>query len=86
MLASPPLFARDARRQLSGAALQGSSTRTCAKDMSIRLWSLSSSNWAADFGAGKAAAFTIWVAEDESQTGQRRRSPARWRSSWQILD
>jgi len=38
-------------------------------DYTIRVWNLSSGSWLPTSPAGKAAAFTIWVGEDESQRG-----------------
>jgi hypothetical protein len=59
---------RDARRELNGPSLQEAERALreghVNPDVQPFLKQL-----AADFGAGKAAVFTIWVAEDESQGG-----------------
>jgi hypothetical protein len=59
---------RDARHQLSGPALQEAQRALAEGHINPALAPLVK-QWAADFSAGKAAAFTIWVAEDESQPG-----------------
>ena len=59
---------RDARRQLSGTSLKEAQLALDAGHINPAVEPLMK-QLAADFGAGKAAAFTIWVAEDESQSG-----------------
>ena len=59
---------RDARQQLSGASLKEAQRRLGEGHVTPPLEPLLN-QLAADFGAGKAAVFTIWVAEDESQQG-----------------
>jgi hypothetical protein len=58
----------DAREQLTGSALQEAKqalvkTQTCAPLEPIV------KRWAQDFETGKAAAYTIWVADDDQQQG-----------------
>jgi hypothetical protein len=59
---------RDARQQLSGASLKEAQRGLGEGHANPALEPLLK-QLAADFGVGKAAAFTIWVAEDESQGG-----------------
>jgi hypothetical protein len=59
---------RDARRQLSGNSLKEAQRALSEAQISAAVEPLVK-QLAADFGDGKAAAFTIWVAEDESQRG-----------------
>jgi hypothetical protein len=59
---------RDARRQLSGTPLK-EAQRALGEGLVNPAVEPLMKQLAADFGAGKAAAFTIWVAEDESQPG-----------------
>jgi hypothetical protein len=61
-------LSRDARRQLSGSALQEAQHALAEGHVNPATAPLVK-QLAADFAAGKAAAFTIWVAEDESQAG-----------------
>jgi hypothetical protein len=61
-------LSRDARRQLSGSALQEAQRALAEGHVDPAVAPLVK-QLAADFASGKAAAFTIWVAEDESQTG-----------------
>jgi hypothetical protein len=58
----------DARRQLSGPTLRDAQHALAEGHVNPAVAPLVK-QLAADFGAGKAAAFTIWVAEDESQPG-----------------
>jgi hypothetical protein len=58
----------DARQQLSGASLK-EAQRALGEGHVNPVLEPFVRQLAADFGAGKAAAFTIWVAEDESQRG-----------------
>lgn len=58
----------DARKQLTGSALQEAKqalvkTQTCSQLEPIV------KRWAQDFETGKAAAYTIWVADDDQQHG-----------------
>lgn len=58
----------DARRQLSGTSLK--EAQRALSEMQINpIVEPFLKQLAADFSTGKAAAFTIWVAEDESQRG-----------------
>ncbi|MBV9297937.1 MAG: hypothetical protein JO066_03085 [Verrucomicrobia bacterium] len=59
---------RDARQQLSGASLKEAQRELGEGHVNPMLEPLLR-QLAADFAAGKASAFTIWVAEDESQQG-----------------
>lgn len=59
---------RDARRQLTGASLKEAQRALGEGHLNPDLEPLIK-QLGVDFGAGKAAAFTIWVAEDESQQG-----------------
>lgn len=59
---------RDARRQLSGASLKEAQRALGEGHVSPAAEPLLK-QMAADFATGKAAAYTIWVAEDESQQG-----------------
>lgn len=59
---------RDARRQLSGTSLKEAQRGLGEGHVNPALEPLLK-QLAADFGAGKVAAFTVWVAEDESQRG-----------------
>ena len=59
---------RDARQQLSGASLKEAQRELGEGHVNPILEPLLK-QLAADFAAGKASAFTIWVAEDESQQG-----------------
>jgi hypothetical protein len=61
-------LSRDARRQLSGTALQEAQRALAQGQVNPAVAPLVK-QLAAEFAAGKAAAFTIWVAEDESQAG-----------------
>lgn len=61
-------LSRDARRQLSGPAFQETQRALAEGHVNPAAVPLVR-QLAADFAAGKAAAFTIWVAEDESQAG-----------------
>ena len=61
-------LSRDARRLLSGSALQ-EAQRALDEGHVNPIVAPLLRQLAADFAAGKAAAFTIWVAEDESQAG-----------------
>jgi hypothetical protein len=61
-------LAREARRQLSGSALQEAQRALAEGHVSPAVAPLVK-QLAAEFASGKAAAFTIWVAEDETQTG-----------------
>jgi hypothetical protein len=61
-------LSRDARRQLSGSALQDAQRALAEGHVNPDVAPLVK-QLAADFASGKAAAFTIWVAEDESQAG-----------------
>jgi hypothetical protein len=61
-------LARKARRQLSGSALQEAQRALAEGHVSPAVAPLVK-QLAADFASGKAAAFTIWVAEDEAQAG-----------------
>jgi hypothetical protein len=61
-------LSRDARRQLSGSALQEGQRALADGHVNPAVAPLVK-QLAAEFAAGKAAAFTIWVAEDESQAG-----------------
>jgi len=59
---------RNARQQLSGTSLQ--EAERALRDGHIRpVLEPLTKQLAADFDAGKAAAFTIWVVEDEAQRG-----------------
>ncbi len=58
----------DARRQLSSTSLKEAQRALSEMQINPSLEPLLK-QLAADFGTGKAAAFTIWVAEDESQRG-----------------
>jgi hypothetical protein len=59
---------RDARKQLSGSSLKDAQRGLGEGHVNSALEPLIT-QLAADFAAGKAAAFTIWVGEDESQRG-----------------
>ena len=59
---------RDARRQLGGTSLKEARLALDEGHINPAVVPLMK-QLAADFGTGKAAAFTIWVAEDESQSG-----------------
>ena len=59
---------RDARQQLSGVSLK-EAQRALADGRANPALEPLIKQLAADFAAGKAATFTIWVAEDESQQG-----------------
>jgi hypothetical protein len=59
---------RDARRQLNGSTLKEVQNALIDGRVNPAMEPLIK-QLAADFGTGKAAAFTIWVAEDESQKG-----------------
>ena len=59
---------RDIRRQLSGPALQ-EAQHAIEQGHVIPAVAPLLKQWASDFGAGKAAIFTIWVIEDETQQG-----------------
>jgi hypothetical protein len=59
---------RDARQQLSGVSLK-EAQRALAEGHANPALEPLIKQLAADFAAGKAATFTIWVAEDESQQG-----------------
>jgi hypothetical protein len=61
-------LSREARRQLSGSALQEGQRALAEGRVSPAMEPLVK-QLAADFATGKAAVFTIWVAEDESQMG-----------------
>jgi hypothetical protein len=61
-------LSRDARRQLSGSALQEAQHALAEGHVNPAVAPLVK-QLATDFAAGKAAAFTIWVAEDETQAG-----------------
>jgi hypothetical protein len=61
-------LSRDARRHLSGSALQEAQRALTEGHVNPDVAPLVK-QLAAEFAAGKAAAFTIWVAEDESQAG-----------------
>ena len=58
----------DARRQLSGTSLMEAQRALREGRVNPALQPLLK-QWSANFDAGKAAAFTIWIAEDESQPG-----------------
>jgi hypothetical protein len=59
---------RDARRELSGPSFQEAERALREGHVNPDVQPFMK-QLAADFGAGKAAVFTIWVAEDESQRG-----------------
>ncbi len=59
---------RDARRQLSGSPLKEVQNALVEGRVNETMEPLIK-QLAADFGTGKAVAFTIWVVEDESQKG-----------------
>jgi hypothetical protein len=59
---------RDARRRLSGSSLIEAQRALSEGHVSSAVEPLVK-QLAADFNAGKAAAFTIWVTDDESQQG-----------------
>jgi hypothetical protein len=59
---------RDARRQLTGTSVKEAQRALSEGHLNPDLQPLLK-QLGIDFGAGKAAAFTIWVAEDESQQG-----------------
>jgi hypothetical protein len=61
-------LSRDARRQLSGASLKEAQLALAEGRLTPALEPLFK-QLTADFGTGKAAVFTIWVGEDESQRG-----------------
>jgi hypothetical protein len=61
-------LSRDARRQLSGASLKEAQLALAEGHLTPALEPLFK-QLTADFGTGKAAVFTIWVGEDESQRG-----------------
>jgi hypothetical protein len=61
-------LSRDARRQLSGASLKEAQLALAEGHLTPALEPLFK-QLTADFGTGKAAVFTIWVGEDESQNG-----------------
>jgi hypothetical protein len=61
-------LSRDARRQLSGASLKEAQLALAEGHLTPALEPLFK-QLTADFGTGKAAVFTIWVGEDESQHG-----------------
>jgi hypothetical protein len=63
-----PALWSDARRQLSGPALK-EAERALREGRVYPALEPLVKQLAADFANGKAAAFTIWVAEDESQKG-----------------
>jgi hypothetical protein len=58
----------DAQQQLSGDALRVAQ-RALRENKVIPILEPLAKQWANDFDAGKAAAFVIWVVEDESQKG-----------------
>jgi hypothetical protein len=58
----------DAKQQLSGDALRAAEQALLENKMDKILEPLTR-RWANDFDSGKAAAFVIWIAEDESQKG-----------------
>jgi hypothetical protein len=59
---------RDIRRKLSGPALQ-EAQHAIEQGHVIPAVAPLLKQWASDFGVGKAAIFTIWVTEDETQQG-----------------
>jgi hypothetical protein len=61
-------LSRDARRQLGGATLREAQLALAEGHLTPALEPLLK-QLTADFGSGKAAVFTIWVGEDESQRG-----------------
>jgi hypothetical protein len=61
-------LSRDARRQLSGASLKEAQLALAEGHITPALEPLLK-QLSADFATGKAAVFTIWVGEDESQRG-----------------
>ena len=61
-------LSRDARRQLNGASLKEAQLALAEGHLTPALEPLFK-QLMADFGTGKAAVFTIWVGEDESQHG-----------------
>jgi hypothetical protein len=58
----------DAKQQLSGDALRLAEQALMENKM-IPILEPLVKRWASDFDSGKAAAFVIWIAEDESQKG-----------------
>jgi hypothetical protein len=62
------VLSREARRQLSGPELEEAQRALAQGQVNPAVTPLVK-QLAADFATGKAAAFTIWVAEDETQAG-----------------